>query len=180
MCRQDETREPREETVVRSSIMRSIRWHLRWSLLRTCVLQVSSSVFQIFGLDRSKRVSVGWHGRCLPWMRLIGSTTCLCVRSCRVTSDYFRANGFATFQEDKPGLDLARGTPDWSTTTCGRMTIRTMKAPGPTQQKPLSAPCRSCLMKSVLRFGLNAARVFNVPIPERYRAFTDVQAQLAG
>ena len=23
-------------------------------------------------------------------------------------SDYFRANGFATFQEDKPGLDLAR------------------------------------------------------------------------
>ena len=95
-------------------------------------------------------------------------------------SDYFRANGFATFQEDKPGLDLAREH---------NLVNNYMWAndyPHHEGTWPHSAEAIELTMSELSDeeraqiLGLNAARVFNVPIPERYRAFTDVQAQLAG
>ena len=95
-------------------------------------------------------------------------------------SDYFRANGFATFQEDKPGLDLARehnlvNNYMWANDYPHHEGTWPHSAEAIERTMPeLSDEERAQIL------GLNAARVFNVPIPERYRAFTDVQAQLAG
>ena len=96
----------------------------------------------------------------------------------RLPSEYFRTNGFATFQEDKAGLDLARehgliqnfmwandyphheGT--WPHSAAA--IERTMAG--------LSDKERAAIL------GLNAARVFRFDIPERYRRYPD--AALAG
>ena len=84
-------------------------------------------------------------------------------------SDYFRSNGFATFQEDKAGLDLARehnlvdnlmwandyphheGTWPHSAAAIERTMIN------------LSDQEREKIL------GLNAARVFGFEIPQRYQ-----------
>ena len=57
------------------------------------------------------------------WMRPTRNTTCGCAPKLKMLpSEYFKQNGFASFQEDKPGLDLAASTA-WWTTSCGPTTI---------------------------------------------------------
>ena len=57
-------------------------------------------------------------------------------------SVYYRRHGMATFQEDPPGLDLARDSTSW-TTSCGPTTTRTTRGPGPSRRRPSSAPWAS-------------------------------------
>ena len=55
----------------------------------------------------SRRASAGSPGRSRPWTRATASTTCGRSRSCGLLpSEYFRRQGFASFQEDAPGLEL--------------------------------------------------------------------------
>ena len=93
-------------------------------------------------------------------------------------SEYFKRNGFATFQEDKPGLDLAReyglvnnfmwandyphheGT--WPHSA--EAIERTMGNLNDTERARI--------------LGLNAAKIFGFKIPERYRNFDDVKAEV--
>ena len=97
----------------------------------------------------------------------------------QMPSDYFRQCGFATFQEDKPGLDLARehGLIDnfmWAN-----------DYPHHEGTWPHSAPAIERTMGQLSDaerakvLGLNAARVFKFPIPERYRSQPDVAALAA-
>ncbi|MFU8815112.1 MAG: amidohydrolase family protein [Pseudomonadales bacterium] len=94
----------------------------------------------------------------------------------RLPSEYFKSNGFATFQEDKAGLDLARehdlldnfmwandyphheGTWPHSAAAIERTMIN------------LGDEERAKVL------GLNAARVFRFEVPERYRSFPDAAA----
>jgi predicted TIM-barrel fold metal-dependent hydrolase len=87
-------------------------------------------------------------------------------------SEYFKRNGFATFQEDKPGLDLARehglvenfmwandyphheGTWPHSAEAIERTMVN------------LNDAERAAIL------GLNAARVFGFSIPERYQNYS--------
>ncbi|MCH8258248.1 MAG: amidohydrolase family protein, partial [Proteobacteria bacterium] len=92
-------------------------------------------------------------------------------------SEYFKRNGFATFQEDKPGLDLARehGLVDnfmWAN-----------DYPHHEGTWPHSAQAIERTMGNLddleraKILGLNAARVFGFSIPERYQNFEDVRIQ---
>jgi predicted TIM-barrel fold metal-dependent hydrolase len=91
-------------------------------------------------------------------------------------SEYFRSNGFATFQEDKPGLDLAREHD---------LTDNFMWAndyPHHEGTWPHSAQAIERTMTALddheraKILGLNAARVFKFEVPERYRNFEDAAA----
>lgn len=91
-------------------------------------------------------------------------------------SEYFRQNGFATFQEDKPGLDLAREH---------NLTDNFMWAndyPHHEGTWPHSAQAIERTMTALddgeraKILGLNAARVFKFEVPERYRNFDDAAA----
>jgi predicted TIM-barrel fold metal-dependent hydrolase len=91
-------------------------------------------------------------------------------------SEYFRRNGFATFQEDKPGLDLAREH---------NLTNNFMWAndyPHHEGTWPHSAQAIERTMTALddgeraKILGLNAARVFKFEVPERYRNFEDAAA----
>ena len=97
----------------------------------------------------------------------------------RLPSEHFRRCGFATFQEDKPGLDLARehGLIDnflWAN-----------EYPHHEGTWPHSAAAIERTMGQLTDaerakvLGLNAARVFKFPIPERYHRQPDVRALLA-
>tara|TARA_B100000949_G_scaffold206305_1_gene196935 strand:- start:296 stop:763 length:468 start_codon:yes stop_codon:yes gene_type:complete len=97
----------------------------------------------------------------------------------KLPSDFFRSNGFATFQEDKPGLDLARehGLIDnfmWAN-----------DYPHHEGTWPHSAEAIERTMGHLSDheranvLGLNAARIFKFPIPERYRTQEDVAAVVA-
>lgn len=95
-------------------------------------------------------------------------------------SDYFRANGFASFGEDKPGLDLMReyGLSEnfmWAN-----------DFPHHEGSWPHSASAIERTMghlddtERARVLGLNAARIFKFAIPQRYRAFADcAQAAVA-
>jgi hypothetical protein len=96
----------------------------------------------------------------------------------RLPSDYFRQCGFATFQEDKPGLDLARQH---------NLVDNFMWAndyPHHEGTWPHSAAAIERTMGQLTDaerakiLGLNAARVFRFPIPERYHQQEDVKAFL--
>ncbi len=91
-------------------------------------------------------------------------------------SEYFRQNGFATFQEDKAGLDVARehGLVDnflWAN-----------DFPHHEGTWPHSAPAIERTMGGLSDaerariLGLNAVRVFKFPIPDRYLNQADVAA----
>ena len=91
-------------------------------------------------------------------------------------SEYFRAHGFATFQEDKPGLDLARehGLVDnfmWAN-----------DYPHHEGTWPHSAEAIERTMTNLddaeraKILGLNAARVFGFKIPARYTDHADAAA----
>jgi predicted TIM-barrel fold metal-dependent hydrolase len=95
-------------------------------------------------------------------------------------SEYFHRQGFATFQEDKPGLDLARehglvdnflwandfphheGTWPYS----GQAIERTMGDLDDSERARI--------------LGLNMARIFRLPIPDRYLDHDDAAATQAG
>jgi predicted TIM-barrel fold metal-dependent hydrolase len=87
----------------------------------------------------------------------------------RLPSEFFRTNGFATFQEDKAGLDLARehGLVDnfmWAN-----------DYPHHEGTWPHSAAAIERTMTNLTDeerakiLGLNAARVFRFDVPARYR-----------
>ena len=97
----------------------------------------------------------------------------------KLPSDFFRSNGFATFQEDKPGLDLAREH---------RLIDNFMWAndyPHHEGTWPHSAEAIERTMGHLSDheranvLGLNAARIFKFPIPEGYRTQEDVAAVVA-
>jgi predicted TIM-barrel fold metal-dependent hydrolase len=92
----------------------------------------------------------------------------------KLPSDFFKTQGFATFQEDKPGLDLARehGLIDnfmWAN-----------DYPHHEGTWPHSAEAIERTMTGLddgeraKILGINAARVFKFPIPARYQNQTDV------
>jgi len=90
-------------------------------------------------------------------------------RLSRLPSEFFRTNGFATFQEDKAGLDLAREH---------RLVDNFMWAndyPHHEGTWPHSAEAIERTMSNLTDderakiLGGNAARVFKFPIPARYR-----------
>jgi predicted TIM-barrel fold metal-dependent hydrolase len=94
----------------------------------------------------------------------------------RLPSEYFKTNGFATFQEDKAGLDLARehGLTDnfmWAN-----------DYPHHEGTWPHSAEAIERTMVNLSDeerakiLGLNAARVFKFDIPQRYTNFADAAA----
>ena len=91
----------------------------------------------------------------------------------RLPSEYFKTNGFASFQEDKPGLDLARehGLTDnflWAN-----------DFPHHEGTWPHSAAAIERTMGGLTDderakiLGLNAARIFRFPIPQRYLSQPD-------
>jgi len=95
-------------------------------------------------------------------------------------SEYFHRQGFATFQEDKPGLDLARehGLVDnflWAN-----------DFPHHEGTWPYSAQAVERTMgelddgERAKILGLNLARIFRLPIPERYLNHADAAATQAG
>ena len=98
----------------------------------------------------------------------------------RMPSDYFRQCGFATFQEDKPGLDLAREH------NLVDNFLWANDYPHHEGTWPHSAAAIERTMGQLTDgerakiLGLNAARVFRFPIPERYHAQEDVQAFVNG
>ncbi len=96
----------------------------------------------------------------------------------RLPSEYFRSHGFATFQEDKPGLDLARehGLVDnfmWAN-----------DYPHHEGTWPHSAEAIERTMANLddaeraKVLGLNAARVFGFQVPERYTGHADAAAHV--
>ncbi len=87
----------------------------------------------------------------------------------KLPSEYFRSNGFATFQEDKPGLDLAREH------NLVRNFMWANDYPHHEGTWPHSAQAIERTMGQLSDderadiLGLNAARVFGFTIPEQYR-----------
>ena len=97
----------------------------------------------------------------------------------RLPSEYFQTNGFASFQEDKAGLDLARahGLTDnflWAN-----------DFPHHEGTWPHSAAAIERTMgglddaERAKILGLNTARIFKLPIPERYLSQPDTAAMAA-
>ena len=94
----------------------------------------------------------------------------------QLPSEYFRSNGFASFGEDRPGLDLMRAH---------RLADNFLWAndfPHHEGSWPHSAAAIERSMgglndgERAKVLGLNAARIFKFAIPARYRAFADVAA----
>ncbi len=94
----------------------------------------------------------------------------------RLPSEYFHSNGFASFQEDRAGLDLARGH---------GLTENFLWAndfPHHEGTWPHSAAAIERTMgglddaERAKILGLNAARVFRLPVPERYLDQPDAAA----
>jgi predicted TIM-barrel fold metal-dependent hydrolase len=94
----------------------------------------------------------------------------------RLPSEYFRSNGFASFQEDKVGLDLARqynlvNNFQWAN-----------DFPHHEGTWPHSAAAIERTMGGLSDderariLGLNAAEIFKFPIPERYTSQNDAAA----
>jgi len=94
-------------------------------------------------------------------------------------SDYFRRQGFATFQEDRAGLDVAR-----STGLVGNF-MWANDYPHHEGSWPHSAPAIERQMghlddgERARILGLNAAEVFEFPIPERYLGHADAASVAA-
>jgi predicted TIM-barrel fold metal-dependent hydrolase len=94
----------------------------------------------------------------------------------RLPSEFFKTNGFATFQEDKAGLDLAR--------THGYLDNFMWANDYPHHEGtwPHSAEAIERTMgdlndaERAKILGLNAARIFGFEIPERYRNHADAAA----
>jgi predicted TIM-barrel fold metal-dependent hydrolase len=91
-------------------------------------------------------------------------------------SDYFRRQGFSSFQEDKSGLDLAREH------NLVDNFLWANDFPHHEGSWPYSAQAIERTMGGLTDeerakiLGLNAARIFKVPVPERFRNHPDAQA----
>ena len=91
-------------------------------------------------------------------------------------SDYFRSNGFASFGEDAPGLDLMRSH------GLSNNFLWANDFPHHEGTWPHSAAAVERTMgglddgERAKVLGLNAARIFKFDIPQRYRDFADVAA----
>ncbi len=91
-------------------------------------------------------------------------------------SDYFRSNGFASFGEDAPGLELMRSH------GLGNNFLWANDFPHHEGTWPHSAAAIERTMgglddgERAKVLGLNAARIFKFDIPQRYRNFADVAA----
>ena len=90
-------------------------------------------------------------------------------------SEFFKQNGFATFQEDKPGLDLAREH---------GLTDNFMWANDYPHHEGTWPHSAQAIERTMLNLddaerakilGLNAARVFGFEIPQRYLKFDDAK-----
>ena len=94
----------------------------------------------------------------------------------QLPSDYFRSNGFASFGEDKPGLDLMRAY------DLGDNFLWANDFPHHEGTWPHSAAAIERTMgdlddaERAKVLGLNAARIFGFPIPSRYREHADCAA----
>ncbi len=92
----------------------------------------------------------------------------------KLPSEYFKAHGFASFQEDAPGLDLARGHG-----LVGNF-LWANDYPHHEGSWPHSAEAIERTMQHLddgeraQILGLNAAKLFKFEIPERYRRHPDV------
>ena len=89
-------------------------------------------------------------------------------------SDYFRSNGFASFGEDKPGLELMREF-DLSENFMWANDFPHHEGTWPHSAAAIERTMG--LLNDAERarvLGLNAARIFRLDIPERYRGFPDV------
>ena len=95
-------------------------------------------------------------------------------------SDYFRRQGFSSFQEDKSGLDLAREH------NLVDNFLWANDFPHHEGSWPYSAQAIERTMinlddgERAKILGLNAARIFNVPIPERFCNHADAATTAAG
>ena len=95
-------------------------------------------------------------------------------------SDYFRRQGFATFQEDRAGLDLARGH------DLVDNFLWANDFPHHEGSWPYSAQAVERTMgglddgERAKILGLNAARLFKFPIPERYLGHADARRVAEG
>jgi predicted TIM-barrel fold metal-dependent hydrolase len=91
----------------------------------------------------------------------------------RLPSEYFRSNGFASFGEDPPGLDLMR---DYG---LGANFLWANDFPHHEGTWPHSAAAIERTMARLADteraavLGLNAARLFKFEVPVRYRDFAD-------
>ena len=89
-------------------------------------------------------------------------------RLSRLPSEFFKSNGFASFQEDKPGLDVSR---EHGLT---KNFLWANDFPHHEGTWPHSAAAIERTMSDLtdseraLILGLNSARIFKFPIPERY------------
>ena len=91
-------------------------------------------------------------------------------------SDYFRANGFATFGEDKPGLDLMREY-DLSDNFMWANDFPHHEGSWPHSAAAIERTMnRLSDDERAKLLGLNAARVFGFEIPQSYHAFPDCEA----
>ena len=97
----------------------------------------------------------------------------------QLPSEYFRTNGFATFGEDKPGLDLMREY------DLADNFMWANDFPHHEGTWPHSAAAIERTMSHLTDderakiLGLNAARIFKFDIPERYHKFPDCKAAAA-
>ena len=121
------------------------------------------------GRYRLGPVDAGGHGRGLS-----ASITCGCGPSwTELPSDYFRRQGFSSFQEDKPGLDLAREH------DLVDNFLWANDFPHHEGSWPYSAQAIERTMAGLTDgerakiLGLNAARIFRVDVPERFRNHAD-------
>jgi predicted TIM-barrel fold metal-dependent hydrolase len=89
-------------------------------------------------------------------------------RLARLPSEYFRLHGFASFQEDRPGLELAE---QWGLTDC---LMWANDYPHHEGTWPHSAPAIERTMGHLSErarariLGLNAAQLFRFPVPPGY------------
>ncbi len=94
-------------------------------------------------------------------------------------SDYFRRQGFSSFQEDRPGLDLAREH------NLIDNFLWANDFPHHEGSWPYSAQAIERSMGHLTDeerakiLGLNSARIFRIPVPQRYRNHADTDAVAA-
>ena len=80
----------------------------------------------------SKRASAGCRGRSRRWTRRYRKHHMWAFPKLELLpSEYYRRQGFASFQEDAAGSRRSPSSSAWSTTSCGRTTTRTTRASWP-------------------------------------------------
>ena len=180
-CRPAVTPAPPAARAAPSSTTPSTRWRRRWSRWSTSAPRAWPSAIPKLRFG-SVEAGIGWVPWALTAMDEAYRKHHMWVKPKLelLPSEYFRRQGFATFQEDKPGLDLARehGLVDnflWAN-----------DFPHHEGTWPYSAQAIERTMgdlddgERAKILGLNMARIFRLPIPERYLDHADAAATQAG